>query len=159
MDLYHGTSRAAADDILHSGIKFRSRPGLDFGAGFYMTEDMQQAMRWAMRGSHEPTVLHFTIDKRRLSALAVKRLHGFSREWGDVIYDERVNLRDVLTSYDFVIGNMADGEMYSALEDARDGVITKAEFVRLVSNNIGGQVVAKTQRAFDALKYNGRSDF
>lgn len=163
MDLYHGTSEKSADDIIKNGIQNRSRRGLDFGAGFYLTEDKQQAIKWAMRSriktGGKAAVLHFQLDEARLKALHVKRFTGFSAEWGNTIYAERVKEDDTLRDYDFVIGNMADGDIVAAISGARAGVLTRADFLKRVSNNIGTQITAKTQAAFDSLKLKGKGVF
>lgn len=161
MDLYHGTSKAAADNILEFGIKNRSRIGLDFGAGFYLTEDKHQAERWARRGNKKPSVLHFYLPTEKLAELNVKILNGFSAEWGHIMYEERVKQNDILLGYDIVIGRMADGRrLHGLIEDAQDGYITEELFTHLIAaGNIGSQVIAKTQRAYDCLEYRGRSDF
>jgi surface antigen len=65
IDFYHGTSLASAQAIQNNGID----PSLgsaytDFGAGFYITTDENQAVEWANRPSNNyvnPTVMHFEV--------------------------------------------------------------------------------------------------
>lgn len=48
---------------------------------------------------------------------------------------------------------MADGRMGDLVEDAKDGIITKEEFIAEISNDIGTQIVFKNSKALAQLKY------
>ena len=61
---YHGTTRQAAQTIRANGIDLsRQRPDSDFGRGFYVTTELQQAQEWARHkaGSAFAEVLEFKV--------------------------------------------------------------------------------------------------
>ena len=43
----------------------------------------------------------------------------------------------MLQDYDVVVGQIADGRMGDLFDDAKDGIITKEEFIVEISNDIG----------------------
>jgi lysophospholipase L1-like esterase len=61
IDFYHGTSLAAAQDIAAHGVDVtRGDRDVDFGPGFYVTINRDEAADWARR-KRDPTVLHFRV--------------------------------------------------------------------------------------------------
>nr|MDT0662621.1 LamG-like jellyroll fold domain-containing protein [Micromonospora sp. DSM 115978] len=81
-DLYHGTSRQAADNIRNNGVdpSFSTRSTMDFGKGFYTTRSQQQAQQWASRRfGADGVVLHFRVPTARLNAMSTKT---FNRRGG-----------------------------------------------------------------------------
>ncbi|WP_354643004.1 RHS repeat-associated core domain-containing protein [Kitasatospora camelliae] len=82
IDLYHGTNGNGATSIENLGINPRFDPrAMDFGhGGFYVTDDRDQAHRWARRqgrepGSGGPAVLHFQVSRSELEALNGRRFN------------------------------------------------------------------------------------
>ncbi|WAL75436.1 DUF6531 domain-containing protein [Kitasatospora sp. YST-16] len=82
IDLYHGTNGVGASSIERLGInpRFENPPrAMDFGhGGFYVTNDRDQAHRWARRqgqgtDSGGPAVLHFQVSRSELERLNGKR--------------------------------------------------------------------------------------
>jgi hypothetical protein len=52
---YHGTDSLAAGMILRDGVDLRlGKPLTDFGAGFYTTTSLDQAMNWANTRTRHP---------------------------------------------------------------------------------------------------------
>ena len=150
--LYHGTSKKSASNIKKHGVELSySRKNLDFGVGFYLTSNKVQAKNWAYRNGHNNAVV--IIFEADFVGLNQKKFDGFDAEWGNVVYENRVNETDILQNYDVVVGQMADGRMGDLVADAKDGIITKEEFIAEISNDIGTQIVFKTNRALAQLKY------
>ena len=50
-------------------------------------------------------------------------------------------------------GDMADGNIYIDAREYRAGRITKRQFIKRFSKNIGNQIVFKTKNGIDSLKY------
>ncbi|WP_051967291.1 DUF6531 domain-containing protein [Kitasatospora mediocidica] len=79
VDLYHGTTRSGADNIVSRGINPNVSPRpMDFGhGGFYVTNDRRQAEQWSrmigQRRGEDPAVLHFRVPKDQLDALPGRR--------------------------------------------------------------------------------------
>lgn len=165
MDLYHGTSKTAADDILENGIVLsRSRRNIDFGIGFYLTRDFAAAKKWAMYKNlsgiaGNAAILHFHLDDSQLNSLKVKYFDTPSTEWADIIYAERNDSDDVLRKYDFVIGPIADGKMSMLMTKLKKKLISRDEFAKSISRTLGMQTVAKTLKALASLEYIERWDF
>jgi|GEM_PF-685730 len=96
-DLYHGTSRQAADNIRANGVDtgFSSRSKMDFGKGFYTTRSRQQAADWAgsPRFGGDGVVLHFKVPNAKLDALATKKFTATSPDLADVVKHYRTGAR------------------------------------------------------------------
>jgi lysophospholipase L1-like esterase len=70
VDLYHGTSLAAADNLRDHGIDItQGERYVDFGQGFYVTTDINQARAWANRNftGQTPSVVHYRVALSDLS--------------------------------------------------------------------------------------------
>ena len=66
MILYHGSNVTVDNPQLLPTKRF-----LDFGKGFYLTSDFEQASKWATRTTKarnegEPTVSTFTVEEEKL---------------------------------------------------------------------------------------------
>lgn len=73
-NLWHGTDRASAQNIIKAGVLATPpRPGLDFGPGFYLTSKKSQAQAWAniraMIKSEPPALVGFVVFHADLSLL------------------------------------------------------------------------------------------
>lgn len=113
MTLYHG-SNVVIDEIDLS----KSRKGKDFGCGFYLNADKNQAMEMAIRTSRRmmegtPVLNTYKFDENILNIkdtpLAIKTFDGYSIEWAEFIMMNRKNLSDTPAhKYDIVIGPIAN---------------------------------------------------
>ncbi|MFF7791936.1 RHS repeat-associated core domain-containing protein [Streptomyces sp. NPDC007991] len=113
VDLYHGTFGSAADNIMKNGINPNYKPReMDFGyGGFYVTNDPEQALKWAhrlARSNHDiPAVLHFRVPKSELDKLNSKIFDGPSDELADFIRHHRLDRGGAdMHSYELVEGPM-----------------------------------------------------
>ena len=106
MKLYHG-SNTSIDEI---DLK-RGRRGKDFGQGFYLSPDRQQAQQMAERTvdreeAGTPTVTTYLFDESILlkpSDLKVKIFEGYSQEWAEFIMMNRRNKTHIQAhDYDIV---------------------------------------------------------
>jgi len=93
-----------------------SRPGKDFGKGFYLNPDYEQAMLWAesrvkifASGKAVVTSFEFDIDRAIRDGLSVKVFEDYTAEWAEFVVGNRRNESANPThSYDIVIGPIAD---------------------------------------------------
>ncbi|WP_370880363.1 RHS repeat-associated core domain-containing protein [Streptomyces aurantiacus] len=81
VDLYHGTVGQHADNIMRNGIDVgASTRKMDFGKGFYVTNNPRQALEWskrlALRNGDVPAVLHFRVPKAELDNLSSRVFTG-----------------------------------------------------------------------------------
>ena len=109
--LYHG-SNVAIEQIDLS----RSKRGKDFGQGFYLNTNPDQAMEMAARTTRflnegTPTLSCFEFDEEEAvkNGLNIKVFTDYSEEWAEFVVMNRKNNSDVPAHpYDIVIGPIAD---------------------------------------------------
>ena len=110
MILYNG-SNVSIDAIDLS----KSRPGKDFGTGFYLSADENQAIEMAESKvaflGGEPVVTSFEFDESILSSnvLKIKMFDSYTEEWAHFVYDNRENFTDKpIHDYDIIYGPIAN---------------------------------------------------
>lgn len=147
---YHGTNMVSAKDILEKGINLQSgRQDADFGQGFYTTESYEQAKRWAGK-TKSSAVIGFYCDTDKLDGV---KFNGFTKEWKEYVYNNRVDVLDTCPFKDYIEGPLADGRTKRMARKVSLGEISKADFMAEISkSDIGSQVAFKTQKAVDSLK-------
>ena len=109
--LYHGSNIA----IEHIDLS-RSKRGKDFGQGFYLNANPDQAMEMATRTTRflnegVPTLscFEFDIDEATKNELNIKIFPDYSEEWAEFVVMNRKNNSDIPAhSYDIVVGPIAD---------------------------------------------------
>ena len=113
LKLYHGSNV-----VIESIDLCRSRKGKDFGCGFYLNPNKEQAMEMAVRTSQrmqegEPIVNAYLFDDSLLynqrMSLSVKIFEDYSVEWAEFILKNRKNFTShPIHSYDIVVGPIAN---------------------------------------------------
>lgn len=109
--LYHG-SNVAIEKIDLS----RSKRGKDFGQGFYLNANPDQAKAMAVRTTRffnegQPTLSCFEFNEKEATkkGLNIKIFPDYSEEWTQFVVMNRKNNSDTPAhSYDIVIGPIAD---------------------------------------------------
>lgn len=128
MILYHGSNIAIEKIELE-----KSKPYKDFGKGFYMSENKEQAMQMARFKSltfgGEPTISKFDFDPTIMysSNLRIKIFEEYSEEWADFVFANRDG-KDI-EQYDIVYGPIANDKVGLQIRKFKDGSINKAEFL------------------------------
>ncbi|MBD5361348.1 MAG: DUF3990 domain-containing protein [Bacteroides sp.] len=111
MRLYHG-SNVAIEQIDLS----RSKRGKDFGQGFYLNANPDQALEMAVRTTRflnegVPTLSCFEFDEDDAikTGLNIKVFPDYSEEWAEFVVMNRKNDSEIPAHpYDIVIGPIAD---------------------------------------------------
>ena len=109
MILYHGSN----GDFEQIDLSY-SRPGKDFGKGFYLSADRDHALKMAQTKieqiqSGQPTVMAYEVDENAMNALRVLRFDEYSEDWARFILKNRNNPTDKPAhDYDIVIGPIAN---------------------------------------------------
>ena len=92
IELYHGsTVNIERIDLT------KSRPNKDFGCGFYLSADREQAWRMgefkALTEGGSPVMNTYLFDEQLLysGVLRVLTFEGYSREWAEFIFLNRNN--------------------------------------------------------------------
>ena len=109
--LYHGSNV-----IIEKIDLSRSKRGKDFGQGFYLNADQEQAKAMAIRTTRllnegQPTLSCFEFEEEEAVAagLNIKIFLDYSVEWAEFVVMNRKNNSEVPAHpYDIVIGPIAD---------------------------------------------------
>lgn len=110
MKLYHGST----EDITKIDLS-KSKPNKDFGRGFYLSAEKEQADKLAeykaFQFGGEPTLNVFEFDERKLSdsSIEVLKFDGYSKEWADFVFANRNSKTgESIHNYDIVVGPIAN---------------------------------------------------
>ena len=109
MILYHGTN------IDFETIDLtKSKPNKDFGQGFYLSADYNQAMDMAKTKVEQletgtPIVLAYEVDEQQMAKLKIQRYNEYSEEWAKfILLNRRNSTPKPIHDYDIVIGPIAN---------------------------------------------------
>ena len=109
MILYHG-SNIEFDKI----DLLKSKPNKDFGRGFYLSDNFDQALEMAKTKVDQlewgnPVVMAFEADEAAFAPLRVLEFENYSEEWAKFILLNRNNVSEnAAHDYDIVIGPIAN---------------------------------------------------
>ena len=153
MLLYHGSNVV----VEHPRLLERTR-ALDFGAGFYLTSDCDQAARWARttvlrREDGVASVSVFEVDVEALGRLRVIKFPSPDVHWLRFVSRNR-NERIDDSGVDMVVGPVANDNTMPVLNLYFKGAYTEEEALRrLVSQRLKDQYAMKTEAAISALRF------
>ena len=153
--LYHGSNIV----IEEPSLSF-SRSTLDFGRGFYMTTDPEQAKRWAeriarVRGAGVPTVSVFQTEETLWSKLRILRFDRPDEAWLDLVVACRTG-RPVSEPADVITGPIADDRTVTVINQLIDGVFPKKIALQLLEPmKLSDQWAIRTEKALAALRFEG----
>ena len=157
IDLYHG---GEAPVFAPRCVSPNSPRPLDFGTGFYTTTSWNQARKWIdiriRQHVYESGVIsHYTFDPAALTmpGLKGKIFKSADSEWFDFVMNNR-HTPDFSHDYDFVMGPVANDNVYETLTLFEDGIITKDEaIVRLKTYKLVDQILFHTESALTHLHF------
>lgn len=135
--LYHGTIDRYADDIAQNGILLcKSKPHLDFGAGFYTTPDKEFAITTAKRRMKRYNafcksakkqvnwrVLKFECNEVLFQNLQNRQFEKADASWAQFILANRCSNPIIHASYDNNIDHKYD-TVWGPTADGANGAIT-----------------------------------
>lgn len=156
MILYHGTTV----DIEKIDLQ-KSKPNKDFGKGFYLSADKEQAVAMADYKAAQiegiSVVNAFEFDERNLedTSLKVKIFKEYDKEWVDFIFANRNNPSSVsVHNYDVVIGPIANDRVGLQIRKYMDEEIDLPTFIERLKymKGITIQYYFGTERAISLLK-------
>ena len=138
-----------------------SRERCDFGKGFYLSADRQQAENWSrfksLQSELPAKVYEYYYDENLLddNTLKVKRFDGYSEEWAKFVFDNRQNLSDSnIHDFDIVIGPIANDKVGVQIRNYFEGNITFDVFLERLKymKGITIQYFFGTEKAIKHLK-------
>lgn len=154
MKLYHGSN------ILIDKIELsKSKPNKDFGRGFYLSDNEEQALEMAkfktLTLGGEPLISIFEFDENIITnnTLKVKVFQDYSEEWADFVFANREGL-DNVEEYDIVYGPIANDTVGLQIRKLKSGNIDKVEFLNRLKymKGITFQYYFGTENAIKTLK-------
>ena len=154
MKLFHGSNIVVQTPKILSGLR-----ALDFGAGFYLTSSRIQAQKWAgavarRRGTGEGIVNSYTLDDNFHLVLRVLEFPIANAEWLDFVVQNRRG--QSTSSYDLVVGPVANDSTLPVIDDYMDGKYDKEEAVkRLMPQKLTDQYAFLTEKAIQFLRFEG----
>lgn len=131
---------------------------LDFGPGFYLTSDFDQAKKWAMRtasnrGEESPMVSVFDIDEDTLQGLDVLTFDSPDKEWLRYISANRTG-QTAVSYYDVIIGPVANDQSIRTINNYLRGYFSEEIAIQLLlPQKLKDQYAFKTERALKQLKF------
>ncbi|MDA3890770.1 MAG: DUF3990 domain-containing protein [Salinivirgaceae bacterium] len=156
MKLYHGST-----EIVKSPEILDKQRLLDFGKGFYVTSNKEQAERWAQikqsrtgRFNVMAYVSVYSLNNKlfQQSELSIKEFTEANEEWLDFVVKNRSEVYN--HGYDMVIGPVANDTLYQTLSLYESGILTKQETIqRLKIHPLYNQVAFNTKSALLHLQF------
>lgn len=155
MKLYHGTNI----DFDHIDIN-KSKPNKDFGRGFYLSADYEQAKNMAdikveQMETGMPLVQEYSISEIEMKSLKCITFDDYTEEWAKFILLNRNNPSAVPAhDYDIVIGPIADDRVGVQLWKYESQLIDLPTLIKRLKymKGITFQYFFGTERAIKLLK-------
>lgn len=151
MKLYHGSNLTVSQPII-----LESNRALDFGKGFYLTTDLDQAIKWSKtttkrKNSGIPTVSIFEYDES--DNLKILKFENANIKWLKFVSKNR-KMESIDESYDIIIGPVANDNTMPVINSYLDGTYDEEEAIeRLLTQKLTDQFVFKTDLALKSLHF------
>ena len=149
--LYHGAIMEVQCPLVNYG-----RPELDFGPGFYMTHDREQAENWAKTKATRKTtsipvlnVYHFDEETFWQANYTKRIFAAYNKEWLDFIAQSRKG-QQPWEGIDWIEGGIANDSVISTVDAYVDNFITAEQAInQLVNEDLRHQVCVRKQEIVD----------
>lgn len=158
MKLYHGSNV-----IVENPQLIPSKRLLDFGAGFYLTSDLEQARKWAIRttknrGENVPVISVYDSEEYSLNKLNILLFKEPDKEWLKYVTENRVG-KSINESYDVVIGPVANDQAIRTVNNYLKGYFSEEIAIQLLlPQKLKDQYAFKTEKALKALCFKEAID-
>lgn len=156
MILYHGSNVIVDKPALVPQNRY-----LDFGFGFYTTTNKQQAIGFAdkvtkRRKAGTKTVSTYKIDESKAFAeCTVLHFDAPNEAWLDFVSENRSGSY-AGPSYDFILGPVADDDVYTTFTLYAAGVLSKEQTLEALKiKKLYNQLVLTTEKAISYLTFTG----
>ena len=153
MKLYHGSNVEVPTPELLPSVR-----ALDFGRGFYLTSDFDQAARWARtavlrRGEGSAAVSVYEFDEVAASSLKILRFDSPDSGWLKYVTRNRTQPSDD-QDFDIVVGPVANDNTMPVLNLYFKGAYSEEEALRrLLPQRLKDQFAMKSEAALSCLKF------
>lgn len=155
MKVYHGSTLTVEYPLAGAG-----RENLDFGKGFYVTDMLTQAERWASimhlrRPNSTPKVNIYELDVEKISSVEYKwlRFDSYNDDWLDFVVNSRLGKQPWI-DYDIIEGGIANDRVFDTIENFMENQITREVALgRLRYEQPNNQICILNQRLIDECLY------
>ena len=164
--LYHGSESIVETPQFGKGARSN-----DYGRGFYLTEEPELAKEWACAKNKDGFLNKYEIDMENLSILNLNNKEYNVLNWlallakhrtywqrGSIAEEAKQYIQNHflldISVYDIIIGNRSDDSYFSFAQDFVSGVISYEKLSEAMKlGKLGEQVVLKSERAFERIRY------
>ena len=152
MLLYHGSNM-----VVDAPRLILPQRLLDFGPGFYLTSNLEQAWRWAnrttmIRNKGTSAVSVFDFDEQNLARLDVLSFNSPNREWLRFVVANRTGKS--MPQYDIVHGPVANDQTVRTINDFQNGYFSEEIALQLLlPQKLKDQFAFKTEKALQCLHF------
>ena len=164
--VYHGSSK-----IIEKPIWGMGNPNNDYGLGFYCTENEELAKEWACSSESDGYANKYSLDLTGLSVLSLTNGEYNILNWlfvllenrqfrisGDIATQAKEYIFDNFAvdykKYDVIKGYRADDAYFSFANAFLNNTISISQLEKaMVLGKLGEQVVAISQKAFNAFEF------
>ena len=153
MLLYHGSNIVVREPKI-----LKSQRYLDFGAGFYMTSDFEQARKWAVRTAARreegvATISVFEISDDYVDRVKVLAFARPDRDWLRYITAHRTG-NPPADDYDMVVGPVANDQAIRTVNNYLKGYFPEDVAIKLLlPQKLKDQYLFRTEKALDLLVF------
>lgn len=164
--LYHGSPV-----IIEHPVFGKGKPYNDYGKGFYCTEHIEIAKEWACSENIDGYANQYEIELSDLSILNLSSDEFTILNWLALLIKHREarlstplakrgkeyllqNFLPEFENYDIIVGYRADDSYFSfARSFVSNEISLKQLGIAMKLGKLGEQIVLKSQKAFDAIKF------
>ena len=157
--VYHGSNMVVKQPQLIPQNRF-----LDFGKGFYTTENKEQAVSFAdkvyrrRKKEGKPTVSIYEFDQTAFDVCSLLRFDAPDETWLDFVSAHRNNTYQGET-YELTYGAVANDDIFLTFTLYASGELSKEETInRLKIKKLYNQLVFSSECALSYLKFIGIMD-
>lgn len=152
--LYHGSSY----DFEQISIQGHSSPFKDFGEGFYLTSNIEQAKKLAQKRAvnGKAYVYCYELDDTAMDEIKVLELLKYDKEWLDFITSNRIFGKCTMKDVDIVYDRLADNKydkLNSMLKAYATGEMEDTTVIDAIKfkDDTNDQFCFKTKKALNIL--------
>lgn len=166
--IYHGSNKIIEKPLFGIGKKHN-----DYGLGFYCTEVLEMAKEWGVSKDNDGFANIYQIETEGLKLLDLNGREYTILHWLALLLENRIfdinnplaqdakeylqkNFSVPYKDYDIITGYRADDSYFSFAQDFINGAISIRQLGNAMKlGNLGTQFVLKSEKAFNAVQYEG----
>ena len=166
--IYHGSNKIIEKPIFGFGKAIN-----DYGLGFYCTEELDMAKEWGVSKNLNGYANIYELETGGLTVLDLNSEKYTILHWLAILLENRIfdigsalaeeaknyllkNFSVPYKDYDIVTGYRADDSYFSFAQDFINGTISVRQLGNAMKlGKLGIQVVLKSKKSFDAIKFIG----